>query len=104
MCNNINHYYDFCNKYNIKIKLLLIQNFDDLVEVINNCKFFIGNLSAPLAIAYSLHKPCYAILSNGIDDTHVLDLNKNLKFMNYFLSYENYSLDPENIIHFVNSL
>jgi len=41
---------------------LQVSNFDELMNVINNCHFYIGNQSAPLAIAYGLHKPCLAEL------------------------------------------
>lgn len=39
------------------------ESFDELVYAIYMCKFYIGNQSSPLAIAYSFMKPCLAELS-----------------------------------------
>ena len=44
------------------------KNLPTLLEkyvAINSCKFFIGNQSSPLAMAYSLNKPCLAELTEG---------------------------------------
>ena len=104
ICNNISQYENFKqNIYNdTNIKLLLVQNVDEMVEYIYNCKFFIGNLSAPLAIAYACHKKCYTIFSNtSIDDNHQLGLNNNLPFINFFQNYNNYSIHPEALIDII---
>lgn len=44
------------------VDLLLVDSFSELVKSINSCKFFIGNMSLPLAIAHSIGKPHLAEL------------------------------------------
>lgn len=51
---DINQYLNFPHKNSVKP--LYIDTIKDLFEVINSCKLFIGNLSAPMAIAYALMK------------------------------------------------
>ena len=105
ICNNISQYENF--KQNIyrndNIKLLLVYNIDEMVEYIYNCKFFVGNLSAPLAIAYACHKKCYTILSNtsSIDDNHQIGLIGHLPFINFFQNYNNYSIHPDSLIEII---
>jgi ADP-heptose:LPS heptosyltransferase len=42
--------------------------------MINSCKLFIGNLSAPLTVAFACHKPNIVGFNSSIDDIH----NKNM--------------------------
>jgi hypothetical protein len=104
ICNNLTQYENFKkNIYqNNNIKLLFVKNLDEMIEYIHNCKFFIGNLSAPLAIAYACHKKCYTILSSAcIDDNHQLGLNNHLPFINFFQNYNNYSIHPDALIEII---
>jgi|LakMenEpi03Aug12_release.lakeMendotaPanAssembly.Ray.scaffolds.fasta_scaffold2617356_2 hypothetical protein len=39
-----------------------------MIEKIESCKEFIGNYSAPLAIAYALHKKSYGIVTGDVGD------------------------------------
>jgi hypothetical protein len=45
-------------KYKNLVEFWHAKTFDDLVCAIYNCKYFIGNLSCPLALAYGFAKPC----------------------------------------------
>lgn len=56
-------------------------NLYDHFDVINSCKFFIGNQSAPLAIAHSLGVPRLAML-NEVDKIHYVGEEKFCK--NYY--------------------
>jgi hypothetical protein len=51
-----NNYDDFIEKTNINIPFYLSPSFTDLCIAINSCEIFVGNLSMPLAVAYSLHR------------------------------------------------
>lgn len=51
---DINQYINFPHK-NL-VQPLYINNIEKLFEVINSCKLFCGNLSGPMAVAYSLMK------------------------------------------------
>jgi hypothetical protein len=42
------------------VEFIKVNSFDEMVTVINSCKYYIGNQSMPLALAYGLHKPCLA--------------------------------------------
>lgn len=44
--------------YKNNVELINVTNFHEMAQIINSCKFFIGNQSMPLALAYSLNKPC----------------------------------------------
>ena len=50
------HEYDSF-KYKDRVDLIFFDSFDELVTSINSCKFFIGNMSTPLALAHSLGTP-----------------------------------------------
>jgi hypothetical protein len=51
-----NNYDNFIEKINLNIPFYHSPNFTDLCVAINSCKLFVGNLSMPLALAYSLHR------------------------------------------------
>jgi hypothetical protein len=58
---------------------------DDLFEhfeIINSCKFFIGNQSAPLAMAHSVDVPRLAIL-NKTDEIHYIGEEKFSRNFSY---------------------
>jgi hypothetical protein len=76
--------YDFfVAKTGIHIPVHVCGSLEDMVSVIRGCKHFIGNLSSPLAIAYSLHKSCHVLLSNSSDDIHVHNLSEKLPFISF---------------------
>lgn len=56
----------------------LPRNLMDYFTIINSCKFFIGNQSAPLAIAHSLAVPRLAML-NEVDKIHYVGEEKFCK-------------------------
>jgi hypothetical protein len=47
-----------------KVELFLCKDLYELSIAINSCKFFIGNLSTPNAIAHAMHKPRISELEN----------------------------------------
>lgn len=51
-----------------------INTINEMYTAINSCKFFIGNQSSPLAIAFSIFKPCLAELG---DSDRLSYLNSN---------------------------
>jgi ADP-heptose:LPS heptosyltransferase len=51
---DVNQYVNFPHK-NL-VQPLYINSIQNLFEIINSCKLFCGNLSAPMAIAYALMK------------------------------------------------
>ena len=53
------------------IPFVKLTSFEEMCSAIYNCKFFIGNLSMPLAIADSMFKKRICLLSGSIDDNHV---------------------------------
>lgn len=50
----------------------------DLHCAIHACRLFIGNLSSPLAVAMSAHRPCIGLRCHEIDDVHVTGLTPHL--------------------------
>lgn len=71
----------------IKIKLYEPKSFEDLCMSINNCLMFVGGLSMPLTIAYSLNKKLLiACKKNGLtlDEKHNSNFNElweNTKYL-----------------------
>lgn len=63
----------------------LLEHFN----IINSCKFFIGNQSAPLAIAHSLGKPRLAML-NEVDKIHYIGEEAWHKNYYWMCGTENY--------------
>ena len=66
---NINEYNTFALKYLINVHVKT--NIYDMYIAINSCKFFVGNQSAPLAIAYSLFKTLLCEHNDGKFYTNV---------------------------------
>lgn len=58
-----------------KVPRLEPDNLESYFKIINGCKFFIGNQSAPLAIAHSLGTPRLAVL-NEVDKIHYVGEEK----------------------------
>jgi hypothetical protein len=57
-----------------EIPFVKLISFNDMCSAIYNCKFFIGNLSMPLAIADSMFKKRICLLSGSIDDKHLIGM------------------------------
>jgi hypothetical protein len=65
---DVDEYNDFktyCEEY---LPLFLVNSLHQLASAISSCKMFIGNLSAPLAIAHALHKPNLTLLTTKTPD------------------------------------
>lgn len=60
---NVKEYELFPLKYLVPMELK--SNLLEMYTAINSCKFFIGNQSSPLVIAYSLFKPALGELTEG---------------------------------------
>ena len=77
----------FVKTTGINIKLYKPKSFEDLCMSINSCFMFVGGLSMPLTIAYSLHKKLLiACDENGLmlDEKHNSKLNElweNIKYL-----------------------
>jgi hypothetical protein len=71
----------FINKTGIHIPMYVCSSLDEMVAIIRGSKLFIGNLSAPLAFAYALHKKSCVLLQNGQDDRHLDNLPNHLPFL-----------------------
>jgi hypothetical protein len=84
---NIDEYNSFL--YKNLVSLYLCTSLEELVQLINDSKFFIGNQSSPLAFACSLHKPCLAELLDSSDSEHYKDETKNNP--NFFWIWKNIS-------------
>lgn len=79
---NPSHIY-FMDKTKINIPVYICSTLSEIVDIINSCDTFVGNLSAPLAIAFSLHKKSLIILSEGCDNNHFIGLNTHLPFLQF---------------------
>lgn len=74
---SIDFYEDFMTRTSLSkddINFCQPSTFSEMCLMIHSCKLFIGNLSAPLAIAFAFHKEYIVAFSNTIDDIH----NKNI--------------------------
>lgn len=65
-------------KFKNNVDLISCDTFSDLVTIINSCKFFIGNMSTPLALSHCLGKPhlCELIYP---DEYHYIGEEKYIK-------------------------
>lgn len=74
ICFEENQYHNF--PYKDKCKLLKVDNLYEFFEKINSCKLYVGNLSAPTAIATSMNVPRLIELSSisprDLDNVHYL--------------------------------
>lgn len=75
-----------------KVELIQVNTFDEMINVIGNCKFFIGNQSAPLSIAYSLGKPSLGELFS-IDSNLYMGLDRYSEFI--WITENNNNLNPD---------
>lgn len=80
-------YDNFICKNNTNI--LYVNSFNEMVESLSNCKIFIGNQSAPLAIAIALGKNCFGELYY-LDSFHYIGL-KNLNWISESNQYINFN-------------
>jgi len=71
---DVSHYNDFINRTKLDIPFYKAKTFLEMCTMINSCKLFIGNLSAPLTLAFACHKPNIVGFNSIIDDIH----NKNM--------------------------
>jgi len=82
ICLDMNEYILFKSKTNLDIPVIFCNNITELLISINSCELFIGNFSAPLAIALSLHKKCIGIPptnpQHNIDLILIKDLSKHI--------------------------
>ena len=67
LCSELESYNFFKDMSGVIIPFYLCKNFTDLVNVISECKLFIGGLSMPLAVADALHKDRIAIMPRHRD-------------------------------------
>ena len=67
------------------VKLHVCNSFSEMVEIINSCKIFIGNMSTPLALAHNLQIPHLAELIH-LDDVHYIGDEKYLNNFFYIKS------------------
>jgi hypothetical protein len=74
--------------YNKNVTLKFCESFTDLALIINSAKFFIGNMSTPLALAHSLGVPRLAELFR-YDEIFYIGEEKLLS--NYYYYSENYN-------------
>ena len=77
MSQTVEFYDDFINRTGLskdEIELCQPTSFAEMCNMIDSCKLFIGNLSAPLAIAFAYHKEHITGFPGTLDDIH----NKNL--------------------------
>ena len=82
---NYQEYNNFISLTNKSIPFEVFDNFNLFIEAICSAGLFIGNLSAPLAIASGAHRPCLAILPNQEGYTQSVRHYINLpEYMHFF--------------------
>lgn len=62
----------------------LFTDYSLFVEAIFNAGNFLGNLSSPFAVAFAAHRPCVAILSDGL----IQEANRYYNFPSYIYFYK----------------
>jgi hypothetical protein len=87
VCLDENEYISFKNKSGLDIPYTHCKDVFELFVSINSCELFIGNFSAPLCIALSLHKKCIGIAPTGYILDHVLIKNTPNYWPHYFILY-----------------
>jgi hypothetical protein len=73
----------FCEKTQLPVEYYKITDFEELCSAISSCKLFIGNLSAPLAIAHSVNTNRVCGLFGGWDDPlncHLDNIWHNIRY------------------------
>jgi hypothetical protein len=86
-------------QYKDKVELISCETLSDLVISINSCKFFIGNMSTPLALAHCLGKPHLGELIFP-DEFHYIGEEKYIK--DYFYINDNNISYLNGITKFIN--
>jgi hypothetical protein len=66
------------------IPLELFTDYGLFIEAICNCGDFLGNLSSPFAVAFAAHRPCVAMLSDGV----VQEAGRYYNFPSYITFYK----------------
>jgi hypothetical protein len=74
-----------------RVKLHICNSFSEMVKIINSCKFFIGNMSTPLALAHCLQVPHLGELV-PLDDIHYI--NDEIYINNFFYIKSQKSTQP----------
>jgi hypothetical protein len=80
------NYDNFIEKTNINIPFYLSPSFTDLCIAINSCEIFVGNLSMPLAIAYSLHRKSIIACNfppHNVEEIHNANYDSIWKHVSY---------------------
>jgi hypothetical protein len=95
--NTLHEYEIFPFKNNVE--LLICESFSDFVKYINSCKIFVGNMSAPLAIAHALNKPHFGELIFP-DEIHYIGEKKY--FNNFYYTKYNGEKSIDGIENFLN--
>lgn len=85
--------------YKNKVELLLCDTFSELVKYINSCKFFVGNMSTPLALAHSLGIPHLGEMFYP-DDIHYIGDKKYLNNF-YYIKQDGFK-EIEGINRYIN--
>lgn len=85
--------------YKDQVEVININNLRDIGIAINSCKFFIGNLSTPSAIAHGLCKPRLFELEDKYYNHFV---KEEIFFNNYSYIGDNVSFLDKNIFNFIN--
>lgn len=86
-------------KFKNDVDLISCESFSDLVTSINSCKFFIGNMSTPLALSHCLGKPHLGELITP-DNTHYIGEERYIT--DYFYINDNGMSNIEGIERFIN--
>jgi|688.fasta_scaffold163364_2 hypothetical protein len=71
-------------EYKNEVELLLVDNLYDFVIKLNSCKFYVGNLTGPTAIATAMDIPRFIELPNNMDRTHYMNDKKYYDNFNSF--------------------
>jgi hypothetical protein len=77
---DMKEYVFFSNLSGTAIRLKFCDTLEELLTVINSCKLFIGNFSAPLQFAFACNKPTMGILMPGLlDNIHMMNFPSYIK-------------------------
>lgn len=67
-------YAAFCQDNQLEIPHYRPSSLEEMAIAISSCRLFIGSMSAPLAMAYSLHAPCITKDPHSMDTPHFWSL------------------------------
>uniref|UniRef100_A0A6C0IB35 Uncharacterized protein n=1 Tax=viral metagenome TaxID=1070528 RepID=A0A6C0IB35_9ZZZZ len=88
--NNVNHYEQFKQTCDIDIQLLYVESLYDTLNMIANCKLFIGGLSAYLTLAHALHTVNHMVgrstITNSEDYSKITLLDTYIPTIRYTLN------------------